>query len=290
MTLTDAGTVQGISTLLYVFATNENAVQSLPVNTVKFVVKESQFVYPLLFQVLLNNLRIRGIHAFPHHNKLYIVFERENRDMLKMLNYEVENFITEKNLRSMVEYDLINFDIERLTPAANPSHFVIFRFLLYSYLRNFFGSKIQGVLETLRFKGCEEEGLRIFIVCEDVSKGSSGQYQLKICQGLRFLLEMTPKQRAMLWVDLITIAIKIDQKTGRATSLSSNKLKEISDNVYLEYLRRARPSPKNRAKLIEDYLQILEIKDSLTVSYYVYIPERDSFDKVELRFERVRAI
>jgi hypothetical protein len=166
---------------------------------------------------------------------------------------------------------------------------VIFRSLLYSYLRNFFSGKIQGVQGTLRFEKLEES-LRVLIVCEDISEGSSSQYLLKICQGLRFLLEVTQKQRATLWVDLITIAIKIDQRTGRVVSLSSTKLKEISDKVYLEYLYKAKSNPQNRAELIEDYLQILGIKDLLTVPYHVCIPGADSFDKVELRFERVKAV
>jgi len=290
MTLTDVSTVQGINTLLYVFATEENAVQNLIVNTIKFAVKKSpQFVYPLIFQIFLNNLRVGGIHAFPHHNKLYMVFERGDHSLLEFLNDKVKDFIDKMYLQNMVEYNLAYFDTEKLTPVSNPSHFVIFRSLLYSYLRNFFSNKVQRAQRTPKVEKLEE-GLRIPIVCEDISGDISHQYLLKICQGLRFLLEVTSKQRAMLWVDLITIAIEIDQKTGRATSLSSNKLKKISDNVYLEYLRRARPNPKNRAKLIEDYLQILEIKDSLTISYYVYIPELDSFDKVELRFERVKAI
>jgi hypothetical protein len=289
MVTSDTDTIQGVNTLLYVFATEENTVQSLTVNTVKFTVKEPQLVYPLFFRVLLNNLRMGGVHAFLHHNKLYIAFERGDHDLLKLLNDEVKRFVAEMNLQSMVEYDLANFDVERLAPANDPSHFVIFRSLFYSYLRNFFSNKIQRIIETLRFEKLEE-GLRVLIVCEDMPEGSSAHYQLKICQGLRFLLEVTQKQRAMLWVDLITIAIKIDQRTGRVISLSSTKLKEISDKVYLEYLYKARPSPKNRAKLIEDYLQILGIKDSLTVPYHVYIPEADSFDRVELRFERVKAV
>jgi predicted nucleic acid-binding Zn-ribbon protein len=64
--------------------------------------------------------------------------------------------------------------------------------------------------------------------------------------------------------ECVCVAIRIDQRTGRSVSLSSTKLKEISDKVFLGYLHRARPSPKNRAELIEDYLQILGIKDSLT--------------------------
>jgi hypothetical protein len=243
MIATDTDTVQGISPLLYVFATEENAVQSLTVNTVKFTVKEPQLVYPMFFRILLNNLRRGGVHAFPHHNKLYIAFEREYHDLLKLLNDEVKRFVAEMHLQSMVEYDLANFDTERLAPTNDSSHFVIFRSLSYSYLRNFFSSKIQRITETLRFEKLEE-GLRVFILCEDMPEGSSAHYQLKICQGLRFLLEVTPKQRAMLWVDLITIAIKIDQRARRAVSLSSDKLKEISDKVYQKYVRKARPDPK----------------------------------------------
>jgi len=289
MVTTDTDTIQGVNTLLYVFATEENAVQSLTVNTVKFTVKEPQLAYPTFFRVLLNNLRRGGVHAFPHHNKLYIAFERGDHDLLKLLNDEVKRFVAEMYLQNMVEYNLANFDAERLAPANDPSHFVIFRSLFYSYLRNFFSNKIQRIIETLRFEKLEE-GLRVLIVCEDMPEGSSAHYQPKICQGLRLLLEVTQKQRAMLWVDLITIAIKIDQRTGRVVSLSSTKLKEISDKVYLKYLYKARPSPKNRAELVENYLQILGIKDSLTVPYYVYIPEADSFDRVELRFERVKAV
>jgi hypothetical protein len=290
MTLTDVSTVQGINTLLYVFATEENVVQNLIVNTIKFAVKESpQLVYPLVFQIFLNNLRVLGIHAFPHHNKLYMVFERGDQSLLEFLNDEVKDFVDKMHLQNMVEYNLAYFDTEKLAPVNNPSHFVIFRSLLYSYLRNFFSNKIQRAQGTLKFEKLEE-GLRILIDCEDMPEGSSSQYLLKICQGLRFLLEVTQKQRAMLWVDLITIAIKIDQRTGRVVSLSSTKLKEISDKVYLEYLYKAKPSPKNRAELIEDYLQILGIKDSLTVPYHMYIPEADSFDRVELRFERVKAV
>jgi hypothetical protein len=106
MVTIDSSTIQRVDVLLYVLATVENAIQSLTVNTVRFVVKEPQLVYPLIFRVLLNNLRIRGVYAFPHHNKLYIVFERGDHSLLKLLNDGVKDFVDKMYLQNMVEYDL----------------------------------------------------------------------------------------------------------------------------------------------------------------------------------------
>jgi len=271
--------------LLYVFSTAEGDLESFKVNIAPFTIDQPQIVMPHVFKQLLKKLRTHGIHSYPHHNMLYIVFERGDPQVLTYLNNTVADFTN--RFQGVVSYEPSSISTTILSPATDPSHFVIVRSLIYSYLCSYFRSREKSGYVSLTRRA--KEGLKAILVCEDI--GSSGEYAFKVCRGLRILLEVTPKQRGYIWVDMITQAFMVDEVLRRMWSLSPYEMKKYGPlhgiNLYEEYLRRATLSPKERAQLIEEYLRVYGFGDSITIRYYVYIPEADGFDEREILFNRI---
>jgi len=270
--------------LLYVFSTDEGVFKSFKVNVVPFTINQPQVVMPHVFKHLLKELRIWGVHAYPHHDMLYVVFERRELPVVAYLNNTVAGFAD--RFRGTVGYEPSGISTTSLSPATDPSHFVIVRSLLYSYLRNKLHRKNGYVSLTRGAK----EGLKAVLDCEDI--GSSGEYVFKVCRGLRVLFEVTPKQRGYIWVDMVTQAYMVDEASSSAWSLSPREMKEYGSlygiSVYEKYSKRAILSPKERAQLIESYLRVYGFNDSITIRYYVYIPEAEDFTEEEVLFSRVR--
>jgi DNA-binding transcriptional ArsR family regulator len=182
--------------------------------------------------------------------------------------------------------------IEELSPADDPSHFLITRSLIYSYLKSVVQFRRKGTYIPLKSRRLRE-GLRIFIsahpLCEDA--GGTDLYSFKICRGLRMLFEVTPKYRGYLWVDAITEAFE-ESFDGSQRTLSHHEMKQLSNKLgiklYNKYLEKARMEPKNRAKFIDDFLTTqLNISNSINIKYYVYRAERREFEEVNIVFKRL---
>jgi len=277
---------------VYVFSTEEGVFEKFKLNSMPFPIAEPQKMMPSIFKGLLPELRKRGIHAYPHKNKLYLFFVSNRENLLNSLGDSITNFISGHSRSVFGDANLTTrLKIEELSPADDPSHFFITRSLIYSYLKSIVqyrkGTYIP--LESRRLR----EGLRIFIskppLCEDA--GEADLYSFKICRGLRMLFEVTPKYRGYLWVDAITEAFE-ESFDGSQRTLSHHEMKQLSNKLgiklYNKYLEKARMEPKNRAKFIDDFLTTeLNISDSINIKYYVYRPGRREFEEVNIVFKRL---
>jgi hypothetical protein len=271
------------SVFLYVFSTDEGALKKLSVNRIPFLINEPRIVLGLLFRKLLPNLREQKIHAYPHNNMLYVFFEEKHEDTLSRLEKIVGDFANK--LRNAVSCNPKDVEVEELFPGSNVSHFLIARSLLYSYLKNILrGRDVYIPLSSKRAR----EGLRVFVSRENIGEDDTHSY--KICKGLRFLFEVTPKYRGHLWVDAITEAFEEDL-SGSLRRLSHYEMKKLSSELnmelYSEYLRRARMDPKTRAKWIENSLTRLNVKDLIVVKYYIYNVMRKTFDEICVPFRKL---
>jgi hypothetical protein len=278
---------------VYVFSTEESVFEKFKLNSIPFPIAEPQKVMPSIFKVLLPELRKRGIHAYPHKNKLYLFFVSNRENLLNSLGDSITNFISGHSRSVFGDTSLMTqLKIEELSPADDPSHFFITRSLIYSYLKSIVQYRRNDIyipLESRRLR----EGLRIFIstppLCEDV--GEADLYSFKICRGLRMLFEVTPKYKGRLWVDAITEAFE-EGFEGFRRSLSHHEMKRLSNELGLElydkYLEKARMDPKNRAEFIDDFLaRKLNICDDINIKYYVYNVESRKFEEVNIVFKRL---
>ena len=278
---------------IYVFSTEEGVFEKFKLNSIPFPVVEPQKVMPSIFKGLLPELRERGIYAYPHKNKLYLFFISNHENILNSLTDSITNFVNKQYNSVLDNADLIRqMKIEELSPADNPSHFLITRSLIYSYLKSVVQFRRKGTYIPLKSRRLRE-GLRIFVsshpLCEDVE--GTDLYSFKICRGLRMLFEVTPKYRGYLWVDAITEAFE-ESFDGSQRTLSHHEMKQLSNKLgiklYDKYLEKARMEPKNRAKFIDDFLTTkLNISDSINIKYYVYRPERCEFEEVNIVFKRL---
>jgi DNA-binding transcriptional ArsR family regulator len=278
---------------VYVFSTEEGVFEKFKLNSIPFPVVEPQKVMPSIFKGLLPELRERGIYAYPHKNKLYLFFISNRENILNSLTDSITNFVNKQYNSVLGNADLIRqMKIEELSPADNPSDFLITRSLIYSYLKSVVQFRRKGTYIPLKSRRLRE-GLRIFIsahpLCEDVE--GTDLYSFKICRGLRMLFEVTPKYRGYLWVDAITEAFE-ESLDGSQRTLSHHEMKRLSNKLGIElydkYLEKARMEPKNRAKFIDDFLTAeLNISDSINIKYYVYRLERREFEEVNIVFKRL---
>jgi DNA-binding transcriptional ArsR family regulator len=278
---------------IYVFSTEEGVFEKFKLNSIPFPVVEPQKVMPSIFKGLLPELRERGIYAYPHKNKLYLFFISNRENMLNSLTDSITNFVNKQHNSVLGNADLIRqMKIEDLSPADDPSHFLITRSLIYSYLKSVVQFRRKGTYIPLKSRRLRE-GLRIFVsahpLCEYVE--GTDLYSFKICSGLRMLFEVTPKYRGYLWVDAITEAFE-ESFDGSQRTLSHHEMKQLSNKLgiklYDKYLEKARMEPKNRAKFIDDFLTTeLNISDSINIKYYVYRPGRREFEEVNIVFKKL---
>jgi len=277
---------------MHVFSTEEGVFEKFKLNSIPFPIVEPQKLMPSIFKGLLPELRKRGIHAYPHKNKLYLFYISNSENMLNTLIHSITNFVNKQHNSVLSNADLIiQMKIEELSPADDPSHFLITRSLIYSYLKSVVQYR-KGTYVPLESRKLRE-GLRIFFstspLCEDA--GEADLYSFKICRGVKMLFEVTPEYRGRLWVDAITEAFE-ESFEGFRRSLSHHEMKQLSNELGLElydkYLEKAIMEPKNRAKFIDDFLTtILNIGDSINIKYYVYRAEGHKFEEVNIIFKRL---
>jgi hypothetical protein len=269
---------------LFVFSTSEGVFEKFKVNVTPFIIHDPKTMMRPIFRELLREVRDLGVHAYPHENMLYMIFRVRGRIVISSLREALDSF-AKKHLGA-VNYTLNNFRINELSPASNPSHFTVVRSLLYSYFRSMFYRS--GAYIPLSHRRTRE-GLRITIpdFCENISNIYSGEYTYKICYGLKFMFEVTPRHRGHLWIDVFTEVLE-ESLSGRLRSLSHHEMKHIDVKLYKRYLEKARMNPHERADLIEGFLsRTFNIKDSIEVEYYIYDVNIGNFNEEKIVFKRL---
>jgi hypothetical protein len=272
---------------LFVFSTSEGVFERFKVNAIPFIIHDPKTMMRPIFRELLRGVRDLGVHAYPHENMLYMIFRVRGRTVISTLKDALDSFA--KKHQRAVHYTLNNFRINELSPASNPSHFTVVRSLLYSYFKSIFYKS--GAYIPLSHKRTRE-GLRITIpdFCENVGDIYSGEYTYKICYGLKFLFEVTPRHRGHLWIDVFTEVLE-ESLSDRHRSLSHHEMKHIDVKLYRRYLEKARMNPRERAKLVEglllNLLRTFNVKDSIEVKYYIYDANTDNFNEERIVFERL---
>jgi hypothetical protein len=269
---------------LFVFSTSEGVFERFKVNAIPFIIHDPKSMMQSIFRELLREVRDLEVHAYPHGNMLYMIFRVRGRTVINSLREVLDGFA--KKHPGAVRYTLNDFRISELSPAGSPSHFTITRSLLYSYFRSIFyrsGAYIQLSHRKTR------EGLRITVpdFCENVSDIYSGEYTYKICYGLKFLFEVTPRHRGHLWIDVFTEVLE-ENLFDRPRSLSHHEMKRIDVKLYRKYLEKARMNPRERANLIEEFLsRTFNVKDLIEVKYYIYDVNTDNFNEERIVFKRL---
>jgi hypothetical protein len=272
---------------LFVFSTSEGVFERFKVNATPFIVYDPKTMMRPIFRELLRELGDLGVHAYPHENMLYMIFRVRGRMIISSLRGALDSFA--KKYQRTVSYTLNNFRINELSPASNPSHFTVVRSLLYSYFRSMFYRS--GAYIPLSHRRTRE-GLRITIpdFCENISDIYSGEYTYRICHGLKFLFEVTPRHRGHLWIDVFTEVLE-ENLSGRLRSLSHHEIKHIDVKLYKRYSEKARMNPRERAKLVEglllNLLRTFNVKDSIEVKYYIYDANTNNFNEERIVFKRL---
>jgi hypothetical protein len=293
----------------YTFSTDEDILKEFPVNSALFAIKQPQLVNRIVFYELLPMLSSNGVIAYPHFNKLFMIFDLDPTkvDIFEHINNLLTSFIKDRRLEGLIDYDTItqqNIEYVHLKPDPdkNPSHFIIVRQLIYSFLKR----RVLEVIWSQRRgkKGGREgkrrpyiplsqrktkSGLRVFLECE--SLGETSQGEVLICRGIKLLLEVTPKYTGLLWVDL-AVETYLMSSTG-SKSLSPSEMKTLSSelglDLYQEFYGKASVSPNVRSNDIERYLAELGFTDAIPIKYYIYSSHSGTFTQVSINFQRVKA-
>jgi len=277
---------------IIVFSTSEKELNQFIVNSVLFDVKEPQSLMPLIFRTLIPELRLRGVYAYPHRGKLYFISspgidsaEKLLTGLCGALNKFYEEAVKQvcrsgECLKHACQNITVDIALENLNPVENISDFIIVRSIAYEYLRSMFYRK--AVLSHLDNRG--REGLTAYL--KHLHKRSIGEYTYTIVQGLRFFLEVTPKGRGRLWIDMVTRTREENplDPSQRPRFLSHHEMKERSEEMYRAYLSNARLPPHERYSKIDEYLRTLGIDDKIEVRYAVFNPETRSMESRALVF------
>lgn len=271
--------------VLPVYTTNEEAFTKFYANTISFKIKKPKEAEDIIFYQPSPSMRDRGIHSYPHYNRLYIILQHQFRDRNELVSI-IRKSIDEKlgGCTDCVEYDPDTLSIEELSPTTNESHFIIVRHLIYSL--------IYGLLKTLvtsRFVGLESsererEGLTIYcdtLYSEDTYieiKGGIVPATIDINRYLRLLFEVTPRGRGRIWFDIVTEAYLNTPIKELSKRLSHHEMKHRSRKLYNIYREKAQMKPSDRFREgAERAKQFIErIIGSLC--YYVYLPDKDMFE------------
>jgi hypothetical protein len=290
----------------YAFSTGEGAFNEFPANSVPFVIKQPQLVNKKIFRELLPTLSSNGIIAYPHFNKLFMVFDLDPAkvSIFEHTNNVLAGFIKNGHLEEFVDYKAIepqNIEYVHLQPDLdkNPSHFTITRQLIYSLLKRrileitwgqHYGEKKgkrRPYIPLSRPK--TKSGLRVFLDREGLGMTSKGE--VLICRGIKLLFEVTPKYTGLIWVDLAVEAYLMSPTEHK--TLSPSEMKDLSNeldfDLYQKFYEEASVPPNVRSSEIEKYLAELGFTDAIPINYYVYSSQSRMFTQVSIMFQRVKA-
>jgi len=275
---------------LTLFPTSVGELNQFTVNSVMLDVKEPQSLMPTIFRILIPGLRLRGIYAYPHRSKLYFISSQglDTAEKLVSSLCEALNEFHEKVVKQVcgsgtcLQYTCKDIAVENLNPVENISNFVIVRSIVYNYLKSMFYRN--AVFSHLDNRG--REGLTVYL--KRLYECTDEDCVHTIVQGVRFFLEVTPKSRGRLWVDMVTRTREecFTGLTQRPRFLSHHEMKERSEEMYRAYLSNARLPPHERYSKIDEYLRTLGIDDKIEVRYTIFNPETRSMESRALVFVR----
>jgi len=265
---------------LPLYQTQEGELNSFALNSIYFPIEKPQKCFHPLFRQLLNDLWLAGIFSYHHENKLYLVFQTSSKNLLEVINNQLNAFIEEHAECFPNEYQgkKLNFAdfISTIELRLSSSHknFTIVRSIIYGYLRKIYGYK-KGIVS-------KEESIIIYVHRVPESEDSYIFEDKFIRQGVKFMFEVTPKGRGRIWFDIVTHAFKLDEQGTR--SLSPHEMKQESHRFYRKYSALAQLMPRSRYNRLMEMLNTLGIQDNIVIRYYTWDKDKQQFEERVIKF------
>jgi len=266
---------------LPLYQTAEGVFNSLTINFIVFPIKDPQKCSTYIFRLLLNNLWLLGVFAYPHENRLYFVFQVPHKNILEEFDMQISDFVKRYSscfpeefagriLQSLSPIDIIK--TTKLSPAKLEKDFKVVRFISYRYFNKIYAYGKKGV-----------EARRTVIYLHRFPEDKTYSDEMFIRQGIKLLFEVSSKGRGRIWFDVVTHAFKIDEQ-GNEIRLSHSQMKQESMEFYKEYLSIARMKPKERYGMLIKMLGILGIQDRIEFKFYIWNVSTKQFDERNIVF------
>ncbi len=259
---------QGILLTIPVFRAERGSFNSIKVNSIPLRIV-SEVGAKALFKKALPALRNRGIHAFPHMNRLYFVASREF-DCVAALQEELEAALNNVPATS-IEYNKERIEVEELKPVEKVQHFIVVRGIVYSYLRYLGSQRVKDLRS--RFEHHGREGLTLYV--EEISSSVGG---IVFRKGLKFLLEVLGDGSARLWYDLVVRCWSIE----KYRYLSPQEMKRVG--VYDEYRKFSVLNSKERYDEAHRILRNLGFNNGIELRVKIYDSNVNSFSDYIIQF------
>jgi len=278
--------VNRLNLRLPLYQTGEGELHSLALNYIYFPIEKPQECFRPLFEHLPYDLWLAGIFSYHHENNLYLVFQVSSKNLLKEINKQLNVFI-EKHVECFPK-DFINWVCQekkkeldfadsvmmtKLYPSKSHKDFIIVRSIIHGYLRKIYGYG----------KGVISKESTVYVYRVPKSENSYISENKFIRQGIKFMFEVTPKERGRIWFDVVTHAFKVDE-LGITRRLSHSEMKQESLGFYRKYLSLAWMKPKLRCNTLMKMLSALSIQDNIIIKYYVWNSSKQQFEEYVIKF------